>query len=59
MENRKTQDAEPNGGERSEETQMADYGIRRVPVDHFVYREFRYTNLRDALAQAIRDRQAE
>jgi hypothetical protein len=37
--------------------QMAHYGIRCVPVDYFHFREFRYTSLADALAQA--QRQAE
>jgi hypothetical protein len=35
--------------------EMAKYGIKRVPVDYFHYREFRYTNLEDAVAQAKRD----
>jgi hypothetical protein len=34
---------------------METYGITRVPTDSFRYREFRYMNLRDALAQAKRD----
>jgi hypothetical protein len=33
---------------------MAKYGITRVPVDYFHYKEFRYTNLEDAIAQATR-----
>ena len=33
---------------------MAKYGIARVPVDYFHYKEFRYTNLDDAIAQATR-----
>ena len=33
---------------------MAKYGITRVPVDYFHYKEFRYTNLKDAVAQAER-----
>jgi hypothetical protein len=37
--------------------QMAHYGISRVPVDYFHFREFRYTSFADALAQA--ERQAE
>jgi hypothetical protein len=37
--------------------QMARYGITRVPVDYFYFREFRYTSFADALAQA--QRQAE
>jgi hypothetical protein len=35
--------------------EMAKYGIARIPVDYFHYREFRYTNLKDAVAQAKRD----
>jgi hypothetical protein len=35
--------------------EMAKYGITRVPVDYFHYREFRYTNLKDAVAQAKRE----
>jgi hypothetical protein len=39
----------------SAEAEMAKYGITRVPVDYFIYKEFRYTNLKDAIAQAKRD----
>lgn len=35
--------------------EMVRYGITRVPVDYFYYKEFRYTNLEDALAQAKRE----
>jgi hypothetical protein len=35
--------------------EMDRYGIVRVPADIFRYREFRYTNFQDALAQAKRD----
>ena len=34
--------------------EMAKYGITRVPVDYFYYGDFRYTNLKDAVAQAKR-----
>jgi hypothetical protein len=37
-----------------EEDEMAKYGITRVPVDYFHYKEYRYTNLEDAVAQATR-----
>jgi hypothetical protein len=37
-----------------EAAEMARYGITRVPVDYFHFREFRYSNLADALAEAIR-----
>jgi hypothetical protein len=33
---------------------MAKYGITLVPVDYFHYKEFRYTNLDDAIAQPTR-----
>ena len=36
--------------------EMAKYGITRVPVDYFHFGEFRYTNLKDAVAQAKRER---
>jgi hypothetical protein len=34
--------------------EMTKYGITRVPVDYFHYKEYRYTNLDDAIAQAKR-----
>jgi hypothetical protein len=34
---------------------MERYGITNVPIDSFHYREYRYTNLNDAIAQAERD----
>lgn len=37
------------------EREMARLGIVRLPADYFRYRDFRYTNLQDALAQARRD----
>jgi hypothetical protein len=39
----------------SAEAEMAKYGITRVPVDYFHYRDYRYTSLEDAIAQARRD----
>jgi hypothetical protein len=38
-----------------EEAAMAQFGITRVPTEHFLYKAFRYTKLSDALAQARRD----
>jgi hypothetical protein len=35
--------------------EMNKYGIIRVATESFHYREFRYSNLQDALAQAKRD----
>ena len=37
---------------------MAKFGIARIPIDYFHYRQYRYTNLKDAIAQAERDRLA-
>lgn len=34
---------------------LARFGITRVPVIQYHYREWRYSNLDDALAQARRD----
>lgn len=34
------------------------YGIECFPVDCFHYREFRYTSLSDAIAQARRDEES-
>lgn len=36
--------------------EMSEYGIIRVPIDYFHYKDYRYTNLKDAIAQAKRDR---
>ena len=38
---------------------MAKYGITRVPIDYFHYGGFRYTNLKDAVAQAKRQQSQE
>ena len=35
---------------------MADHFIARVPVDYFHYKEFRYTDLDDAIAEATRQK---
>ena len=34
--------------------EMAKYGITRVPIDYFHYKQYRYTNLADAVAHAKR-----
>jgi hypothetical protein len=36
----------------------AKYGITRVPTDYFHYKEYRYTSLNDALAEAKRQQPA-
>ena len=38
--------------------QMAKYGITRVPVDYFHYKEFRYSTLQQAIAEAKRQQHA-
>lgn len=38
-----------------DEQEMERYGIIRIPVDYFHYGRYRYTNVRDAIAEAKRD----
>jgi hypothetical protein len=38
--------------------EMAKYGITRVSTDYFHYKEYRYTSLDDAIAQAKRQHPA-
>lgn len=42
---------EPNNAPAKD---MARYGITRVPVDYYHYGAFRYSSLKDAVAQAKR-----
>ena len=49
------EDGDQAGSGLSAEQEMAELGITRVPVDYFHYQEFRYANLKDAIAQARRD----
>lgn len=39
--------------------EMADYGIRWVPVDYYHFGAYRYTNLQDAIAEAKRANQTD
>lgn len=34
---------------------MEKFGIRRAPADYYHYKQYRYTSLKDAIAQAERD----
>ena len=43
----------------SDAEEMTEFDIIRVPVDYFHYKEFRYTHLVDALAEAKRDQASE
>jgi len=38
--------------------QMVLYGITRVPADQYRYKDYRYSKLSDAIAQAKRDEQS-
>lgn len=40
--------------ERTLDGEMQKYGIKRIPVDCFHINGFRYTDLKDAVAQAKR-----
>jgi len=42
------------GDGSQDNAEMAKYGITCVPAHYFLYREFRYSNLKDAIAQAKR-----
>jgi hypothetical protein len=46
-------------GDNPTSEQMAALGITRVPVDVFHFREFRYSNLGDAVEEATRHKLAE
>jgi hypothetical protein len=49
-----------NGGDLAQNLEiakeMAQLGITNIPIDNFYYREFHYTNLKDAIAQSVRDK---
>jgi hypothetical protein len=51
------EEASPTFGRYAAE-EMAKYGITRVPTDYFHYKEYRYTDLDDAVAQAKRQHPA-
>lgn len=45
--------AKPRSTSASKE--LSKYGIKRVSTDHFYYGDYKYTDLKDAIAQAKRD----
>lgn len=47
-------DEESLGDGSQDNAEMAKYGITCVPAHYYLYREFRYSNLKDAIAQAKR-----
>lgn len=48
--NRETEKAAPPGA--AEPDEMTQYGIERVTTETYTFRNYRYTNLADALAHA-------
>ena len=42
---------------RRDAAEMVKHQITHIPIDSFHYREFRYSNLKDAIAQAKRHEQ--
>lgn len=50
------QETNEQAGSETRLEEMARYGITCIPVDNFYYREFHYTTLKDAVAQAMRDK---
>lgn len=55
MNDQNIEEARAKSGLPANECELTKYGIRRIPVDYFHYRGFRYTNPKDAVAQAERD----
>jgi hypothetical protein len=45
----------PPAGSLEQHVLMGALGIRHTLLDQFHYRDYRYTNLQDAIAQARRD----
>ena len=41
---------------REMQAEMDKYGIMRIPVYYFQFRQHKYSNLKDAIAQAERER---
>ena len=41
--------------DKVEQAELEQYGIERVPADIYLWRGYRYSNARDALAAAKRD----
>jgi hypothetical protein len=51
-------EAEHVSAEQDDSDQMAKFGITRVPVDHFRYKELRFSTLQEAIAEAKRQQHA-
>lgn len=47
--------AQPSEAGRSETDELLErYGIVRLPAENFEYRGYRYSNIKDAIAEAVR-----
>ena len=57
MTSSKHREESPTVGQDTAED-MVKYGTTRVPTDYFHYKEYRYTSLDDAIAQAKRQHPA-
>jgi hypothetical protein len=44
-----------NNLDKVDQAELEHYGIERVPADIYLWRGYRYSNARDALAAAKRD----
>lgn len=55
MNSQKTAKTQTETNRPTTEAEMAKYGITRSTVEYFHYRDFKYTNVNDALAQAKRE----
>jgi hypothetical protein len=44
-------------GRHKNKGKMIDSEIIRVPVNNFCYKDYRYTNLKDAIAQALHEKE--
>lgn len=53
-----TEDIQKSDKENLRELEMREHGIKRIPIDYFHINGFRYTDLKDAVAQSKRTRAA-
>jgi len=51
-----TEVAPQSNREKDLERDMREFGVKRIPVDYFHINGFRYTDVKDAIAQAKRIR---
>lgn len=51
----RTPKAKTKSRSKSIENELSKYGISRVTTDRFHYGDYKYTDLKDAVAQAKRD----